>query len=142
VRFIGTYLQTLDPKGRLALPARFKRLLTPSDQDLLILVRRDECLFLYPGTVWDGIAEELNRLPRNQKTRDAIRSISDFSLPLELDAAGRVTVPREFLVAVGIERDVAVVGGLRHIELWPRQEYEKGREQRRASSGEILDEIL
>jgi len=142
MRFIGTYLQTLDPKGRLVLPARFKRFLTPSDQDTLILVRRDDCLFLYPGTVWDGIADELNRLPRNQKTRDAIRSISDFSLPLELDAAGRVTVPREFLTAVGIERDVAVVGGLRHIELWPRQTYEKGKEHRRASSSEILDEIL
>ena len=56
--------------------------------------------------------------------------------------AGRVTVPREFLAAVGIERDVAVVGRLRYIELWPRKPYEKGREQRRASSSEILDEIL
>ena len=71
-----------------------------------------------------------------------MRSISDYTTELELDANGRLTVPREFLDLVGIEREVAIVGQLRYIEVWSRANYEKGREKRRAASTQLLNEIL
>jgi len=143
VRFIGTALQTVDSKGRVVLPARFKRLLTPGDQDTMVLtVGRESCLLLYPLTEWGRLAELLDSMPRGPAKRDAIRTISDNTTELELDAAGRLTLPREFLSRVGIDRDVALVGQLRYIELWAREPYERDAEQRSQASGHILDEIL
>ncbi len=143
MRFIGTALQTVDSKGRVVLPARFKRLLTPGDQDTMVLtVGRESCLLLYPLTEWGRLAELLDSMPRGQAKRDAIRTISDNTTELELDAAGRLTLPREFLSRVGIDRDVALVGQLRYIELWAREPYERDAEQRSQASGRILDEIL
>lgn len=143
MRFIGTALQTVDSKGRVVLPARFKRLLTPGDQDTMVLtVGRESCLLLYPLTEWGRLAELLDSMPRGPAKRDAIRTISDNTTELELDAAGRLTLPREFLSRVGIDRDVALVGQLRYIELWAREPYERDAEQRSQASGHILDEIL
>jgi MraZ protein len=143
LRFIGTHFQTVDPKGRIVLPARFKRLLTPQDQETVVLTGgRENCLVLYPLSEWVRLAEILDALPKGEGKRDAIRTISDTTTELELDASGRVTVPREFLDKVGIDRDVALVGQLRYIELWSRASYEQGSEQRAQASRDILNEIL
>jgi MraZ protein len=143
LRFIGTHFQTVDPKGRVSLPAKFKRLLVPDDQGTMVLTMgREPCLLLYPLSEWAQLAEALDALPRNQAKREAIRSISDFTTELELDSHGRLTIPREFIQKIGIERDVAIVGSLRYIEVWPRATYEQGTEERRATSTEILDQLF
>jgi MraZ protein len=143
VRFIGTQFQTVDPKGRIVLPARFKRLLTPGDQDTMVLTAgREKCLLLYPLTEWARLAEVLDGLPKGEAKRDAIRTISDNTTEIELDAAGRLTVSREFLARAGIDREVALVGQLRYVELWARAEYERSAAKRREASNGILNEIL
>jgi MraZ protein len=143
VRFIGTQIQTVDPKGRIVLPARFKRLLTPGDQDTMVLTAgRETCLLLYPLTEWARLAEVLDGLPRGEAKRDAIRTISDNTMELELDAAGRLTVPRDFLARAAIDREVVLVGQLRYVELWARMEYERGADKRREASYGILNDIL
>lgn len=143
MRFIGTHFQTVDPKGRIVLPARFKRLLTPADQETMVLtLGKEPCLLLYPLSEWTRLAETLDGLPKSETKRDAIRTISDFTTELELDASGRITIPREFLERVEIDREVAVVGSLRYLELWSRSAYEQGREPRRQASSSILDQIL
>lgn len=143
MRFIGTQFQTVDPKGRIVLPARFKRLLTPDDLETMVLtVGRERCLLLYPLTEWARLAEVLDGLPRGEAKRDAIRTISDNTLELELDAAGRLTVPRDFLVRAAIDRDVALVGQLRYVELWSKTQYERDADKRREASNGILNDIL
>jgi MraZ protein len=143
MRFIGTHFQTVDPKGRIVLPARFKRLLTPADQETIVLTAgKEPCLLLYPLGEWARLAEALDALPKNEARRNAIRTISDFTTELELDAAGRLTIPREFLDLVSIQREAAVVGSLRYLELWSQATYEQGREERRQASSNILDQIL
>jgi MraZ protein len=83
------HFQTVDPKGRIVLPARFKRLLSPSDQDTMVLTAgRERCLLLYPLTEWARLAEILDGLPKSEAKRDAIRTISDNTTELELDANG------------------------------------------------------
>jgi MraZ protein len=143
VRFIGTQFQTVDPKGRIVLPARFKRLLTPDDLETMVLtVGQELCLLLYPLTEWARLAELLDSLPRGGGKRDAIRTISDNTTEIELDANGRLTVPREFLGRVRIEHEVALVGQLRYLEIWSRAEYESGVEKRGKASTDLLDGIL
>lgn len=143
MRFIGTHFQTVDPKGRIALPAKFKRLLGPEDQGTMVLTAgREACLLLYPLSEWSQLAEALDALPRSQARRDAIRSISDLTTELELDAHGRFTLPRDFLRRAGIEREVALIGSLRYIEIWSRSNYEAGMEARRAGATDILDQLF
>lgn len=142
MRFIGTHLQTIDPKGRLVLPAKFVRLLPEGQSGMVLTVGPDPCLLLYPLNEWNQLAESLNALVRNEATRNAVRFVSDHSTELELDAHGRLTVPREFLKRVGIEREVTIVGLLRYIELWPRAVYERDVEARRIASKGVLDGLI
>jgi MraZ protein len=142
MRFIGTHLQTIDPKGRLVLPAKFVRLLPEGQSGMVLTVGPDPCLLLYPLHEWNQLAESLNALVRNEATRNAVRFVSDHSTELELDAHGRLTVPREFLKRVGIEREVTIVGLLRYIELWPRVIYEREVEARRIASKGVLDGLI
>ncbi len=138
-RFIGTQVQSIDPKGRLVLPARFVRLLPEGQTSMVLTVGTDPCLLLYPLDEWNRMADGLRALARNEATRNAIRYLSDFSTELELDAHGRLTVPREFLKLAGIQREISVVGLLDHIELWPREVYERRAEERRLVARPILD---
>ncbi len=142
MRFIGTHLQTIDPKGRLVLPAKFVRLLPEDQSGMVLTVGPDPCLLLYPLNEWNQLAEALNALVRNEATRNAVRFVSDHSTELELDAHGRLTVPREFLKRVGIEREVTIVGLLRYLELWPRAVYEREVEARRIASRGVLDGLI
>ena len=142
MRFIGTQYQTIDPKGRLVLPARFVRLLPEGQSALVLTVGPDPCLLLYPLDEWNQLAESLNALGRNEATRNAVRYLSDHSTELELDTNGRLTIPREFLKKVAIERDIALVGLLRYIEVWPRAVYEQHTEARRIASRGVLDGLF
>jgi MraZ protein len=143
MRFIGTHQQTVDPKGRVALPAKFRRLLSPEDQEAMVLtIGREACLLLYPQSEWNRVADALDALPRNKDRRQAIRAISDNTQWLELDSNGRVTIPRAFLDQIEAEREVTMVGSLRYIEVWSRQRYDEDRDTRRTESSDILDRIF
>lgn len=143
MRFIGTYDLTLDPKGRLTLPARFRRLLTPEDHDTMVLTRgRESCLLLYPLSEWVLLMERLDAMPRNEAKRNAVRAISNETLELDVDNNGRMTIPKGFLGRLQIERDVTVVGSLRYLEVWSRARFAEDSEKRREKSNEILDQLL
>ena len=143
MRFIGTHQQTVDPKGRVALPAKFRRLLTPEDQEAMVLTNgRESCLLLYPHSEWNRVADALDALPRNEARRQAIRAISDSTQWLDIDSNGRVTIPRSFLDQIEADREVTMVGSLRYIEIWPRDRYDEDRDKRRRESSDILDQIF
>ena len=143
MRFIGTHQQSVDSQGRLGLPAKFRRLLKPEDQEAMVLTTgREACLLLYPLSEWNRVADALDSLPRNGARRQAIRAISDSTQWLELDSNGRVTIPRGFLDQIEAEREVTLVGSLRYIEIWSRPRYEEDRDTRRTESSDILDQIF
>jgi MraZ protein len=143
MRFIGTHQQTVDPQGRVGLPAKFRRLLQPEDQEAMVLTTgREPCLLLYPHSEWNRVADALDALPRNGARRQAIRAISDNTQWLELDSSGRVTIPRGFLEQIEAEREITLVGSLRYIEIWSKQRYEEDRAARRSESSDILDQIF
>jgi len=143
MRFIGTHQQTVDAQGRVALPAKFRRLLSPDDQEAMVLTTgREPCLLLYPQSEWNRVADALDALPRNSQRRQAIRAISASTQWVELDSNGRVTIPRGFLDQIEVEREVTMVGSLRYVEIWSRQRYEEDKDTRREESSDILDRIF
>lgn len=117
--FLGEYEHTLDDKGRLTLPAKFRE----SFQDGLVLTRgMDGCLFAYPRTDWDALVE--SRLatldPLSRDDRMIQRYFFSGAAEAVPDRQGRVGIPPALASHAGLERDVVVAGVFDHLEIWDR----------------------
>ena len=122
MRFTGNIDAKADAKGRLFLPATFRRILQEEGEERLIL-RRDvfqSCLVLYPESVWnkqvDALAERAGMFDR--RGRDMLRRFVADSETVTLDANGRFLVPKRYLAMAGIQNEVRFIGVDNTIEVW------------------------
>lgn len=128
MRFIGNIDAKTDEKGRVFVPATFRKLLQQADLDSMIL-RKDifqQCLVLYPESVWnsmvDAIAEHTN--PFDSKGRNALRGFVAGAEKIAIDGNGRILIPRRYLEAADIQNEVRFIGMDNSIEIWNRQKAE------------------
>jgi len=121
--FLGEFTHTLDPKGRLTIPARFRAQLA----DGLVISRgQDACLVIYPVREWEALAEALGRLPRSsQGARSYNRLMFSGACEATLDRMGRVLVPPFLRSHAGIHEDVVIVGANKVIEVWNPQAWQE-----------------
>ena len=127
VTFIGDFECKADVKGRVVMPAAFKKAL--GVDDARFVVRKDlfeKCLVIYPYTYWE---EELVRLrsrlnPYNREHKQFLRDFFRGSAEVMLDANGRILIPKRLMDSVGAEREIVLVGVDRCIELWPLEVYQ------------------
>lgn len=114
--FLGRHAHTVDAKGRLAIPARFREELAAG----VVLTRGiDRCLALYPMTAWEPLADKVNNLPiTDPDARTFRRMVFAEAVDLELDAQGRILLPPELRQYAEIDRDAYVVGVNTSIEIW------------------------
>jgi len=114
--FLGRYAHTVDAKGRLAIPARFREELAAG----VVLTRGiDRCLALYPMATWLPLAEKVSGLPiTDPDARTFRRMVFAEAVDLELDAQGRILLPPELRQYAEIDRDAYVVGVNTSIEIW------------------------
>jgi MraZ protein len=124
--FQGRSQLTLDGKGRVSIPTRYREVLASHYESRLTLTRHpDGCLLVYPRTVWEARREKLAQMPNAPGLR---RFVLGSAADTEIDGAGRVLVPAELRAAAGLERDVMLLGMATHLELWDLArlaEYEK-----------------
>lgn len=114
--FLGRYAHTLDAKGRLAVPARFRDALAGG-----VVVTRgiDRCLALYPMAAWMPLAEQISALPiTDPDARTFRRMVFAEAAHLELDGQGRILVPPELRRYAELDREALVVGVNTSIEIW------------------------
>jgi MraZ protein len=125
--FSGEYECKLDTKGRLALPAKLKSALPMNSEGTLVAVRGFEpCLTLYPFPEWKYLFEKVSALNEfNAEYRQFQRNFLRGSMELEIDAAGRILLPKYLLKHAGIENDAVTVGVGNRIEVWQPETYEK-----------------
>jgi len=115
--FLGEYNHSLDPKGRLVMPAKFRRGL---EHGCVVTKGQDRCLFVFPRERWDEEAEKVLRLPRtDRRARNFARSFFASASDQVPDKQGRIQLPEALRAYAGLERDVTVVGMADHVELWP-----------------------
>lgn len=122
MRFIGNIEARIDAKGRVFLPAVFRKVLRTSDEEGLIL-RKDvfqSCLVLYPESVWNAQMDALRaRLSRwNALHQQIFRQFVSDAETLPIDANGRILLPKRYLTMCGIEREVKFIGMGDTIEIW------------------------
>ena len=128
--FRGATKVTIDAKGRLAIPTRYRdRLASRSNGQLVVTVDRDYCLLLYPYPDWEEIERKLIRLPSlNKQARRLQRLMVGYATELELDGNGRILLSRELREFAGIERQAILIGQGNKFELWNDEIWNKKRD--------------
>jgi len=123
--FRGATKITLDAKGRLAIPTRYReRIATRCDGQLVITLDRDHCLLIYPLPDWEEIERKLVRLPSLQKrTREMQRIMLGYATEVEVDGAGRILLSRELREVAGLERTAMLIGQGHKFELWDEERW-------------------
>ncbi len=115
--FKGTYRHRIDPKGRLPVPAVFRRAL--GGEASVVVTLLDQCLAVYPPTEWARLETQLGALPAFSKQVKALtRLLLSRAADGEIDVQGRILLPPPLREAAGLGRDAVVVGVLNRFEIW------------------------
>ncbi len=120
--FMGEYQHSLDDKGRLIMPAKFRELL---DEPFVVTRGLDNCLFVYPQQEWCILEEKLKSLPMTSKdARAFVRFFFSGATECELDKSGRISLPQNLREYAALEKDVVISGVLNRIELWSKDRWD------------------
>jgi MraZ protein len=128
--FRGATKVTLDAKGRLAIPTRHReRLAARCEGQLVATVDRDYCLLIYPFPDWEEIERKLVRLPSlNRQARRLQRLMVGYATELEIDAHGRILLPKELREFAGLGRQAILIGQGNKFELWDEESWNQKRD--------------
>jgi MraZ protein len=139
--FRGANKLTLDAKGRMVMPTRYReRLLERCGGKLVITVDRDQCLLIYPLPDWEEIERKLMRLPTlNPQARRLQRLMVGHATDLELDGHGRVLLPPSLREYGLLTRDAVLIGLGVRFELWDEARWNERRDEWLASEDTTTD---
>ncbi len=137
--FLGEYEHSLDAKGRLAIPARFRALL---GEGAVMSRGFDGCLVIYPADVWRTVAEKLDTLTTTQEAaRLAKRFVFAGASECEFDRQGRILVPAFLRTYAALAESAAVVGQYSRIEVWDVARWGEMSARAEAESGQIAQQL-
>ena len=121
--FMGEYNHTIDPKGRLIIPAKFREAL---GDEFVVTKCLDGCLFVYANTEWNNFEEKLRTLPlTNKNARQFTRFLLAGAAACEVDKQGRILIPQVLREFAKLEKDVVLVGVASRIEIWSKEVWEE-----------------
>jgi MraZ protein len=120
--FMSEYNHTIDAKGRLIIPSKFREVL---GEEFVVSRGMDGCLFVYANDDWNAFEQKLTSLPLiNKETRQFARFFLAGAAQVELDKQGRILLPAALREFAGLEKDVVLVGVGSRIEIWSKEKYE------------------
>lgn len=119
--FMGEYNHTVDAKGRLIVPSKFREQL---GDEFVVTKGLDGCLFVYENTEWKALEEKLHALPlTNANARKFSRFFLAGATSCEVDKQGRILLPAVLRDFAGIEKDAVLVGVGSRIEIWAKDRW-------------------
>ncbi len=124
-RFRKHSIQSVDSKGRIAVPREFRRILEANQEEILVLNKGyDGEILVYPLSVWETIEEELLKYPYTDKNvRFYTRRMLSSCYEVKPDAQGRINIPSYLLEHAGIKNEVLIAGVGDHFELWSPERF-------------------
>jgi MraZ protein len=128
--FRGATKVTLDAKGRMAIPTRYReRLAARCEGEIVITVDRDHCLLIYPLPDWEELERKLVRLPSMHKVaRRVVRIMVGYATEVDMDSNGRILVSRELRDFADLEKQAILIGQGNKFELWDEQTWNEKRD--------------
>lgn len=145
IGFIGTYDCKADTKGRVMIPVALKNQLAPLLSKGFVIKRSvfQPCLELYPMEEWQELMQKMNRKNRfKKKNNDFIRRFSAGVKPVEIDATGRLLIPRNLVEIAGITKDVVLSSAINIIEIWDKDSYEKVIDEAAENFADLAEEVM
>lgn len=131
--FMGEYNHTIDTKGRLIIPSKFREILGDA---FVVTKGLDGCLFVYDNEEWKRFEEKLRSLPiTNKEARQFVRFFLAGAAEAEVDKQGRILIPNVLREFAELTKDVVLVGVGSRIEIWSRERFED------AAAFDDMDEI-
>jgi MraZ protein len=137
--FIGEYHHTLDDKGRMAVPIKFRAALA---NGAVVTRGLDRSLFLYPKDEWAKLAEKLASLPLGQAdTRAFARLMLAGAMEVEVDKSGRVNIPEYLREYANLKKDTVVAGLYNRLEIWDQETWKKYAAQTEEQGNDIAERL-
>lgn len=125
--FSGKYYYTVDPKGRIIIPAPFREIISSNYSTKLYITNApfDRCLYMYPLEEWNRLQEQVRTKPRSDEAiRFFMKRVIASAVELEMDRQGRVLIPAAHREDANINTNVVIAGQIERIEIWDRDEWD------------------
>lgn len=136
---IGEYFHTIDPKKRLAIPAKFRKEL---GSPIVITRGLDNCLFLYTQKEWQNLAGKLSQLPIGQaQSRDFVRLMLAGASEIEIDSLGRVLIPDFLKRYAKLEKEVVITGVYNRLEIWAKETWNEYKSKIEKNTDELAEKL-
>jgi len=145
INLIGTYECKADSKGRVMLPTSLRKQLNSVLNEGFVIKRSvfNICLELYPLAEWDNMVTQVNKLNRFvKKNNDFIRSYMSGLKMLEVDATGRVLIPRDLVTFASIKKDIVLASSVNMIEVWDKESYESSVKETLIDFGSLAEDVM
>lgn len=131
--FTWNYERTVDEKGRIIIPPKFREEL---GKEFIITRGLERCIYIYPMSTWKELSSHISSLPLEKKdVRIYQRFIFSSALDVKMDQQGRISIPKSLRDYASIKKDIVMVGVSSRIEIWDKERWE-------AMNKELEDSIM
>lgn len=120
--FMGEFNHSVDTKGRIIIPSKFREGL---GDEFVITLGLDGCLFAYPNEEWYKFVEKLQTLPGTKEARQLQRYFMSCASACETDKQGRILIPAKLRENAGLDKEIVFVGVLNKIEIWSKEHWDQ-----------------
>ena len=118
--FTGEFSYTVDAKGRVNIPSKFRKVLSVDNEDTFVITRgMDPCVWVYPVVVWQNIENDLKSLSSlSAINRTFVRNTVRYATPLTYDGQGRIQLTTNLINYAELEKKTLIIGMVNKIEIW------------------------
>ena len=144
--FKGQAEHSIDGKGRVPVPAKMRRALSPDAKESFVATRGfEQCVFLYPADRWESMEDGFETLnPYQRETRDFLRTIFRWADEVTLDGQGRISLSKTLLQFAGLEpgQKALIIGSFDHIEIWDPEVFDAYLNQMPSSYEDVSERVM
>ncbi|MGR3741974.1 division/cell wall cluster transcriptional repressor MraZ [Companilactobacillus sp. DQM5] len=138
--FMGEYNHTLDAKGRVIVPAKFRQSL---GDDFVLTKGMDGCLFGYPNDQWKKLEEQLDQLPLTKKdARAFVRFFYSSATETEIDKQGRINISSSLMDYADLDKNCVIVGVSNRIEIWDKERWNEFSDNAAENFDDISEKMM
>lgn len=143
--FLGSFKYSIDPKGRISIPAKLRKFVASDANDTFVMTRgTKKCIVIYPMNHWqDLVASKLNKLnPFDPKDAQFLRMFLQPAAEDKFDYQSRLMIPKNLIEFAGIKKDIMILGVNQFMEIWDPDIYENYLKEQQQSYDEIAKEVM
>lgn len=142
--FYGEYSHTIDRKGRLIIPAKFRQTLHANGIETIFVTRGlDSCLFVFPEPEWRTVEARFKQIPfTKMEGRKFNRLFFSGAVEVDLDRLGRLLIPKHLKGFAHIKQDLVIIGVSTRIEIWAKEQWQEFSQTSQQQFEDVAEKIL